>query len=81
MSGIDSLYSIVQMPPGVPVATVAINGAKNAGLLAIEILALNNPELHKKLIDYKNKQRGAVIEKTQTLEKIGFKKYLEIVNK
>lgn len=54
MSGIDSLYSIVQMPPGVPVATVAIGGGKNAGILAIEILANSDEELRDKLIRYKN---------------------------
>lgn len=53
LGGVDSLYSIVQMPPGVPVATVAIDGAKNAGLLAIQILAISNPELKKKLEEYK----------------------------
>ncbi len=55
LSGIDSMYSILQMPPGVPVATVAIGGAKNAGLLAVQILATSNPELQKKYIDYKIK--------------------------
>ena len=53
MGGIDALYSIVQMPPGVPVASVAINGAKNAALLAIQILALNDAALRQKFIDYK----------------------------
>lgn len=53
LSGIDSLYSIVQMPPGVPVATVAIGAAKNAGLLALQILATSDDDLLKKLIDYK----------------------------
>lgn len=55
LSGLDSLYSIAQMPPGVPVATVAIGGGKNAGLLAIQILAVNNKDLSIKLIDYKLK--------------------------
>lgn len=54
MSGVDSLYSIVQMPPGVPVATVAIGGGKNAGILAIEMLAISDKELSDKLISYKN---------------------------
>ncbi|MGI6197528.1 MAG: 5-(carboxyamino)imidazole ribonucleotide mutase [Candidatus Cloacimonadaceae bacterium] len=53
MGGIDALYSVVQMPPGVPVATVAINGAKNAALLAIQILALNDEALKQKFIEYK----------------------------
>lgn len=55
LSGIDSLYSIVQMPPGVPVATVAIGGGKNAGLLAMEILSLSDENLQKKVIEYKEK--------------------------
>ncbi len=53
LNGVDSLYSIVQMPSGVPVATVAIDGAKNAGLLAIQILAQANEELYQKFIEYK----------------------------
>jgi 5-(carboxyamino)imidazole ribonucleotide mutase len=53
LSGVDSLYSIVQMPPGVPVASVAINGAKNAGLLAVQILALSDNDLKIKLENYK----------------------------
>lgn len=53
LSGVDSLYSIVQMPPGVPVATVAIGGAKNAGILAAEIIATGDSELQKRIIDYK----------------------------
>ena len=52
--GIDSLYSIVQMPPGVPVATVAIGAGKNAGLLAIQILSIADKELQKKIIEYKS---------------------------
>ncbi len=53
MGGIDALYSVVQMPPGVPVASVAINGTKNAALLAIQILALNDEALKQKFIEYK----------------------------
>lgn len=55
MNGIDSLYSIVQMPPGVPVATVAIGAGKNAGILAAEILGIANPDISNKLIEYKDK--------------------------
>lgn len=54
LHGQDSLLSIVQMPPGVPVATVAIGGGKNAGILAIQILSVADMELHNKIIDYKN---------------------------
>lgn len=76
MEGIDSLLSIAQMPPGVPVATVAINGAKNAGLLAVQILALVDNKLEKKFIDFKNKMGKVVKEKSKKLSKIGYKKYL-----
>lgn len=55
LEGLDALLSTMQMPPGVPVATVAINGAKNAGLLAIQILATSDKNLEKKLIEYKQK--------------------------
>jgi len=58
LQGLDSLLSIVQMPGGVPVATVAINGAKNAAILAVEILALKYPEIDKKLQDYKKSLAG-----------------------
>lgn len=64
LNGLDSLLSIVQMPGGVPVATVAINGAKNAGILAAQILATHDKALQQKIIDYKNKMEQEVIEKT-----------------
>lgn len=54
--GMDSLLSTVQMPPGVPVATVAIDGAKNAALLAVQILSIDNKELQKKLIEYRHRE-------------------------
>ncbi len=76
LAGIDSLYSIVQMPPGVPVATVAINGALNAGLLASQILSLNNSSLSKKLISYKKNLDKTVKTKAGKLERVGHKKYL-----
>ena len=75
LNGIDSLYSIVQMPPGIPVATVAINGAKNAGLLAARILGQADPEIQKKVIDYAIKMKQAVLVKAKTIETKGhFKK-------
>lgn len=77
LEGIDSLLSIVQMPPGVPVATVAINGAKNAGILAVQILACHNDELSQKLKNFKQKLNNEAQEKNTKLKKIGFKKYLE----
>lgn len=77
LNGLDSLYSTVQMPSGIPVATVAINGAKNAGLLAVQILALADEGLAKKLQDYKKKMTEGVLAKADKLEKLGYKKYLE----
>lgn len=61
LEGLDSLLSMVQMPPGIPVATVGIDGAKNAGLLAIEIMALSNDELTRKLADYRQKQAEKIL--------------------
>ncbi|MGF7186077.1 5-(carboxyamino)imidazole ribonucleotide mutase [Desulfitispora alkaliphila] len=77
MSGIDSLYSIVQMPPGVPVATVAINGAQNAGLLALQILGCGNKELREKVANYKESLKDMVEDKADKLERIKYKGYLE----
>lgn len=65
LNGLDSLLSIVQMPGGVPVATVAINGAKNAGILAAQILATHDKDLQQKIIDYKKSLESEVIEKTK----------------
>ena len=64
LGGLDSLLSIVQMPGGVPVATMAINGAKNAALLAVEILALSDENLLSQLEEYRNKQTQAVLDST-----------------
>lgn len=63
IDGWDSLLSILQMPNGVPVATVALNGAKNAGILAAEILAISDPVLDQKLVDFKNGMRDTVLSK------------------
>lgn len=68
LNGFDSLLSIVQMPPGVPVATVAIDGSKNAALLALQILATSNKELSKKLIKYKKEMEKAVLKKDSELQ-------------
>lgn len=77
LGGVDSLYSIVQMPPGIPVATVAINGALNAGLLAAKILATNNEELSDKIIAYAKSLEEMVEVKAEKLEDIKYAKYLE----
>lgn len=76
LSGVDSLYSIVQMPGGIPVATVAINGGKNAGLLAVQTLAAFDDKLSAKVERYKQELEKIVIEKAEKLEKIGYEKYL-----
>lgn len=76
LSGVDSLYSIVQMPGGIPVATVAINGAKNAGLLAVQTLAAFDEELSKKVEAYKEELNKTVVKKAEKLEEIGYNKYL-----
>jgi 5-(carboxyamino)imidazole ribonucleotide mutase len=81
LSGVDSLYSIVQMPGGIPVATVAINGAKNAGLLAVQTLAAFDDELQKKVIAYKEDLDKSVLVKAEKLEKEGYSAYLDDMNK
>jgi 5-(carboxyamino)imidazole ribonucleotide mutase len=77
LNGIDSLCSTVQMPSGIPVATVAINGAKNAGLLAIQILATADQSLANKLAHYKETLAQGVLVKADKLQNLGYKKYLE----
>jgi len=68
IDGWDSILSILQMPGGVPVATVALNGAKNAGLLAIQILSVGEVELRKKILDYKDKLNSEVMKKVEKLK-------------
>jgi len=77
LNGLDALFSVVQMPPGIPVATVAINGAKNAGLLAVQILATSDGKLAKKLANYKTTMANSVNAKAKKLKKQGYKKYLK----
>lgn len=76
MSGLDSLYSIVQMPPGVPVATVAINGARNAGILAAQILGVADPSVKHQINEFKKSMREEVTAKAEKLESVGWKQYL-----
>ncbi len=76
LGGVDSLYSIVQMPTGVPVATVAINGGANAGLLAIKMLAMEDAALASKLHDYIVKQKNDVVAKDDKLAAEGYKAFL-----
>lgn len=75
LGGRDSLYSIVQMPSGIPVATVAINGAKNAAILAAKILAVSDPELLDKVKAYKEKLKNEVKAKDARLQETGYKNY------
>ena len=75
LGGRDSLYSIVQMPSGIPVATVAINGGANAGLLAAKILATSDEKLLEKLEAYSEEMKQSVVEKAEKLDKVGYKDY------
>ena len=77
LDGLDSLLSTAGMPPGVPVATVGINAGKNAGLLAVQILATSDEVLEKKLTEYKKKLEEDNRTKGEKLSKIGYKKYLQ----
>ena len=76
LGGRDSLYSIVQMPSGIPVATVAINGGANAGILAVKMLAISDADLLQKLKEYKDELKDGVAAKAEKLEKMGYKEYL-----
>ena len=76
LSGVDSLYSIVQMPGGIPVATVAIGNAKNAGLLAVQILAATRPALRQQVKDYRQDLSAQVMAKQEHLEAVGYREYL-----
>ena len=77
LGGVDSLYSIVQMPSGIPVATVAINGGKNAGILAAKILATSDPELLERLKAYSEEMKNEVVAKDAKLQEVGYKNYVK----
>jgi 5-(carboxyamino)imidazole ribonucleotide mutase len=77
LQGVDSLYSIVQMPGGIPVATVAIGNAKNAGLLAVQIMATHQPELLEKVQKYRQTLSESVIAKQIKLQELGYEQYLQ----
>jgi len=77
LGGLDSLYSIVQMPSGIPCATVAINGGKNAGILAAKILAVSDPELLAKLEAYTEKMKNDVMKKDEKLQAEGYQVFLK----
>ena len=77
IKGQDALFSTVQMPPGIPVATVGIDSARNAGLLAIQILATSDAKLSKKLSDFKKSLADGVAKKAEKLTKLGYAEYLK----
>ena len=72
LDGMDALYSIIQMPPGIPVATVAINGAMNAAILAVQILALADPELASKFADYKTGLKNKIVKANEELKEVKY---------
>ncbi len=76
-AGVDSLFSTVQMPPGIPVATVGIGSAKNAGILAAQIIGAGDMGVRAKIVAYKEKMAGDIVAKDDSLQEKGFKKYLE----
>ncbi len=77
LGGVDSLYSIVQMPSGIPVGTVAIDGGANAGIMAAKILAVGDEELLNKIKAYKDELKAGVMKKKDKIENVGYKKYME----
>ncbi|MEY8393536.1 5-(carboxyamino)imidazole ribonucleotide mutase [Lachnospiraceae bacterium 45-P1] len=81
LGGVDSLYSIVQMPSGIPVATVAINGGKNAGILAAKILAVSDSKILERLKAYSEKMKDEVAAKDAKLSRIGYEEYLASMKK
>lgn len=81
LQGVDSLYSIVQMPRGIPVATVAIGNAENAGLLAVRILASQQPKLLQKVKEYSQKLENMVGEKQAKLDQLGYEEYLTMLDR
>lgn len=77
LGGVDSLYSIVQMPSGIPVATVAIDGAANAAILAAKMLSISDKALRTKLAEYKEGLKDQVVGKAEKLDKLGYEEYLK----
>ena len=77
LGGVDSLYSIVQMPSGIPVATVAIGGGQNAGILAAKILAVSDPAILERVKKYAQSLKESVQEKDARLQEVGYKTYLK----
>lgn len=78
LSGVDSLYSIVQMPKGIPVATVAINGSANAALLALEMLAIKDEKIRQQLLDYRKEMAQKVLDKDAKVKELGVNEYMRL---
>ena len=72
LDGVDALYSIIQMPPGIPVATVAINGAMNAAILAVQMLALSDAELAQKFAAYKECLKNKIVKANEELKEVKY---------
>lgn len=77
LNGVDALYAMVQMPRGIPVATVAVDGAFNAGILAAQIIGAGEPELRQKIEAYKKELAEQVKNKNSKLQEIGYRRYLD----
>ncbi len=73
LEGIDALLAIVQMPPGIPVATVAINGSRNAAILAAQMISLGDENLHNKLVGFKESLKSKIVKANQELSKVNYK--------
>jgi 5-(carboxyamino)imidazole ribonucleotide mutase len=73
LEGLDATFAILQMPPGIPVATVAINGAQNAAVLALQIMAVNNPALQEKVLAYKQGLKKKIVKANEDLSKLDYK--------
>lgn len=77
LGGLDALYAMVQMPRGIPVATVAVDGAFNAGVLAAQIIGVGDPRVREKLLTYKEELAAQVKLKNKKLQEVGYRRYLE----
>ncbi len=73
LQGLDAIFSILQMPPGIPVATVGVDAAKNAAILATQILAVDNDEIHQKVVTFKDSLKEKIVKANEDLSKINYK--------
>jgi 5-(carboxyamino)imidazole ribonucleotide mutase len=72
LEGLDSIFSILQMPPGIPVATVGVNAAMNAGILAAQVIATGNPEIMKEIVSYKKRLKKKIVEANEELKTVKY---------